>query len=289
MPRTRLVRGPRPSWSCLQLLWLIGWAVPAPAFAQAIRGVVLDDQNLAPVSGASVRLLAGETVILGREADALGRFFLPVPEDGRYLLEVARLGYVTARSQPVRVEQGDTVDVEFRVLPDALLLDPITVMGRSNRGRNLFERRRTEWGRGVFLGPEAIDSIAPRHPAEVFRAVDDVYVLWGFGELGSGGVGRLPSVRSTKGRGCLLYMVDRVPVRVEPWVDFMQPWAGSQLAAVVGEDVVAVEVYRSIREVPPDLARYTHEMRMDPIQGGRVAFRDRVNCGLVVFWTGAGW
>jgi hypothetical protein len=189
----------------------------------------------------------------------------------------------------VRVEQGDTVDVEFRVLPDALLLDPITVVGRSNRGRNLFERRRTEWGRGVFLGPEAIDSIGPRHPADVFRDVEDVYVLWDFGELGNGGVGRLPSVRSVKGRGCLLYMVDRVPVRPEPWVDFFQPWAGSQLAAVLGEDVVAVEVYRSIAEVPPDLARHTHQMRMESMQGGRVAFRDQVNCGLVVIWTSAGW
>lgn len=274
------------------LLWLLVCAAPAPAMAQAIHGVVVDDDSLQPVGYAAVRLVAGDVVVLGREADAEGRFLLPVPSEGDYRLEMERLGYETVRSQAIRVEEGDTIQVEFRVRANAVLLDPITVIGLSNRGRHRFERRRTDWGRGVFLTPEMIDSIAPRHPADVFRAVDKVYVRWGWGDLASGGRGRLPDVRSQLGRGCMMYMVNRIGVRPAPWVSIVQPWAGYQLAGLGGEEVVAVEVYRSYNEVPPELLRYTHisrSTRSDTDNSFGPPVVDLVNCGLVVFWTGEGW
>lgn len=255
-------------------------SLPSRAAAQAVRGIVVDDSNLSPVAGAMVRLVVDGELGNGRETDDEGRFFLAVDRDGEYQLEVARLGYATTRSQPFTIVQGDTLDVEFRVLPDAVLLAPITVTARSNRGRDLFERRREEWGRGIFLGPDEIAALAPDHPAKVLKGLENVDVRWGWGLSSSGMPGPIPSVRTVQGRGCVLYMVDYVPVRESLFGG--GDWAGYQLGSLGGEDIVAVEVYRSVLEVPKELQRYTY--RLSPSGGLGL-----VHCGLVVFWTGAGW
>lgn len=263
------------------LVALATLSAPTAVFAQAVRGVVVDDTNLAPVSAAMVRLVVGEELREGRETDAAGRFLMPLPGAGDFQLEVSRLGYRTARSQTFRVEGLDTVTVEFRIAPDAVLLDPITVTARSRLGRNLFERRRTEWGRGVFLDRRSIDSIAPSRPADVLEGVEDVVVRYEFGATGSGFMDLLPTVRSVRGRGCVLFMVDLVPVR-SLQEEETSDWAGYQLGLLEPDDIMAVEVYRSIREVPSELQRYTYVPRRD----GGIGL---VNCGLVVFWTRQGW
>jgi hypothetical protein len=88
----------------------------------------------------------------------------------------------------------------------------------------------------------------------------------------------------------MIFMVNRVPVLPEPWVSIHQPWAGYQLAALDGQDVVAVEVYRSFNEVPPEFLRHTHQMRSVANEGSFGPMtEDLVNCGMVVFWTREGW
>ena len=89
------------------------------------------DWDSTRVPAASVRLVRDGVAGLGTQTDDKGDFFLPVPESGVFQLEVSRLGYGTSLSQPVAEEEGDTVTVEFRVRPDAVVLDPITVVGRS--------------------------------------------------------------------------------------------------------------------------------------------------------------
>jgi len=267
---------------CLLLL------IRTPTAAQAIRGIVVDDINQTRVPAAAVRLVKDGERGRGTQTDEEGGFFLLLPERGEFQLEVSRLGYETTLSQLVRVELGDTVSVEFRVRPDAVLLDPITVVGRSSRGRNAFGRRQLEWDRGIFLTPAMIDSISPDHPAEVLKGLEKVDVRWGWGVNSHGMAGRMPSVRTVLGRGCLLYMVDFVPVQAEPWA--AGDWAGYQLSSLMGKDIVAVEVYRSVLETPPELRRYTDQFR--PVWNSRrmgVTYQESIHCGLVVFWTGAGW
>jgi hypothetical protein len=210
-----------------------------------------------------------------------------VPGRGEYQLEVAGFGYRTARSQSFRVEANDTLSVEFRVLPDAILLEPLTVMGRANLGRHAFERRRTEWGEGIFLTPAQIDSIAPRHPADVFRKMDKVLLRWGAERLNdSHGSWAVPSISSQLGRGCLVYMVNHVLVSPR-----QNPWTGYQLSGLTPSDVVAVEVYRSAREVPPELRSLTHQSWFTPNEtpGRPATLEDITNCGIVVIWTNHGW
>ena len=266
---------------------LLGFA-HAPGSAQAIRGVVVDDLSLTQVPSALVRLVRNGEAGAAILTDDHGAFFLSVPEAGQYRLQVSGLGYETALSQVVEVERGDTLSVEFRVRPDAVVLDPITVLSRSRRGRNTFENRRSEWDRGIFLTPAMVDSIAPTYPAELLKGLEKVDVRWGWGTSSTGMPGPMPSVRTVMGRGCVLYMVDFVPVQAEPWAT--SDWAGSQLSSLAGKDIVAVEVYRSVLEVPPELRRYTDQFRPVWNSGSMgVRYQESIHCGLTVFWTRAGW
>ena len=272
------------------LVLLLGFAGLSPrgARAQAIRGVVVDDNSLTPVPGAMVRLVRGNGPGLGTETDDEGRFLLPVDAGVEYRLQVGRLGYETALSRELAVESGDTLSVEFRVLPDAVLLDPITVVAHSRRGRDAFDRRRVDWDRGFFISPAMVDSVSPRYPAELLKGLDKVDVRWGWGVSSSGMPGPMPSVRTVLGRGCMLYMVDFVPVRPEPWA--RGDWAGYQLSSLAGDDIVAVEVYRSVLEVPPELRQYTNQSSTTwSLQSYRPLQQDKIHCGLTVFWTRAGW
>jgi hypothetical protein len=262
--------------------------LPVPISPQAIRGVVMDDTNRAPVLGTLVQLLSAGEGIRAAETDREGRFFFPLPGGGEYRLAVSGLGYETALSQPLSVERGDTVTVQLWVSPDAVLLDPLTVLGRSRRGRDAFDRRRRDWDRGIFITPAMLDSIAPKHPAEVLKGLEKVDVRWGWGVSSTGRAGPIPEVRTVLGRGCMLYMVDFVPVQPPPWVP--RDWSGPQLSSLEGDDLAAVEVYRFVLEVPPELRRYTDRFR--PIWSERsmgIQYQEDIHCGLTVFWTRSGW
>lgn len=263
------------------------------ASAQAVRGVVIDDQSLSGVGTATVRLVQGGKPGRGTETDAQGRFFLALPGGGAYRLQVSRIGYRTTRSQMFDVGRHDTISVEFRIAPHAVLLDPIVVTARSRSGRSIFEERRKDWGKGIYLTPYQIDSMNLRAPADIFRKMPEVKLQWSFGERRDGSRGEIPTVVSELGPGCMLYMVNRVWVEPPPWADSAQSnvgwfsdegaakkskedWSSYQLAGLLPEDIAAVEVYRTIAEVPPSLRRFTHDYPW-------------VNCGLVVIWTKSAW
>jgi hypothetical protein len=256
--------------------------------AQTIRGVVVDDINLKPVPTARVRLLFDDEVRVTAETDTQGRFTLTSFSPGHYRIEVSRLGYETSLSQVIPIEGEDTVSVEFRVRPDAIVLSPLTIVGHSRRGRDQFERRRLSADRGIFITPEMVDSIAPNHPVDVLKGLEEVDVRWGWGRNSTGSPGPIPSVRTVLGTGCLLYLVDFMQVNPPPWVG--GDWSSFLLGGLAGKEVVAVEVYRSVLEVPDELRRYTSRVRtVQNPRTGRFGIQDSSMCGLVVFWTKQGW
>lgn len=258
---------------------LVGAGIPAAPLGaqQAFRGTVIDDATGRGVPQASVTLLRDGSAVSAVAADDEGSFFLPTELVGEVVLEAAALGYATARSQAVELMSGDTLTVEIRVLPDAILMAPLLVTGNSNLGRNLFERRRSEWGKGVFLGPEQIAAMELRHPADVFRDRNDMRIRWRWGRTLSGATGPLPDIRTYRGSGCLKYMVDRTPVRL-PGSRSAQPdpWTIFPLDGLQPEDIRAVEIYRYVGEAPPEIRRHA-------------TWDDEAMCGLVVIWTWVGW
>lgn len=256
----------------------------SPPAVQRVVGTLVDDESLTPVTGAAVTALRvdgpddeAEGVPAGRaRTDGAGGFVIELDRPGHYRLRAEALGYALTTSRPVEVA-GAEVTVDFRILPQAILMEPLLVTARRGTGRDLFYRRMDEWGRGVFLTPEAIDSIAPRvHPAEVFRGRDDTWLSWqGTGRFGA----PIPALRSLRGEGCLGILVDRVPVVRRPG-DTGSIWDNYPLDTLLPQDIEAVEYYRFVGEAPPELRRFAR-----PADPGR----SQVQCGLVVFWTRNGW
>jgi hypothetical protein len=106
-----------------------GAAVPPSAPAQVVEGRILDATDGTPVPQAVVRLVGpeGETVVSTLSAGD-GRFRLAPPQPGTWRLEVQRIGYEPAHRE-VTLEEGETHEIEWRLSPDAMLLDPLVVIG----------------------------------------------------------------------------------------------------------------------------------------------------------------
>ncbi|MGD2124171.1 MAG: hypothetical protein PVJ76_20650, partial [Gemmatimonadota bacterium] len=130
-----------------------------------------------------------------------------------------------------------------------------------------FRERMENWGKGIYMTPEMVDSINPRHPADVFRGQEKTWLSWYWG-----GRMAVPRVKTYLGRGCVSYLLDGRSVDPGFWGNL---WEDSPLGWITGKDVVAVEYYRYIGEVPPELRRFADD--------------DGHMCGLVVFWTALGW
>lgn len=277
----------------------------APLHGQTVRGRVVDDVELVPVYDARIVLVRPETpadsgvanmVDVGSAVtDSAGYFRIEAPGGGRYRLRAERIGYATTLSQPFRVGDVEIVTVEFWLQPDAVLLDPVIVTARSSRGRSEFHRRMEEWGRGLFVTPEMVDSLDPVHPAHLLEGLDEVKVEWETGYTSTGERTLVPDVKTELGRGCMAYSVDGRRATTAPW-DPSNPWTLFPLDGVRADDVVAVEVYRSLYEAPPELRNAASRMVPDahpatnPVSGTtRQWALDEYACGITVFWTRQGW
>lgn len=283
------------------LVLLLAAQLPGASLrAQAIKGHLLDDEQLTPVGGATITLLVGEergVQVMTRDD---GSFFIPLQAWGTYRLEAQRIGYGTTTSQPFLVERADTVTVDFRVLPDAVLLAPLVVTTHTNQGRNVFYRRMENWDQGIFVTPEMVDSIQPRHPADVLRHQPKVWLSWGWArDPETGSAGPVPKIHTFMGSGCLSYLIDGRPIR-RPRFSRTPVWLDWPMSMLEGKDIVAVEIYRHISEVPLEIRNAADEIYNGqsppgvPEVTGTMA--DRVQqdfvegtCGLVNFWTRVGW
>ncbi|MEQ9570367.1 MAG: carboxypeptidase-like regulatory domain-containing protein [Longimicrobiales bacterium] len=270
-------------------------ASPGSAAAQTIRGRLVDDATDGVIAGANLTLLTEDGDVLDRAlSDSLGVFLLDA-ELGSLHIEAQRIGYRTTRSLLFDMNRLDTLDVEFRIDAEAVLLAPILVTATDPPGEDLFEERKA-LGEGFFYTPELLDSIRPdEYVAEIFRARDRrTWMRWSFGMKEDGSTGPMPSVITRLGRGCLKYVVDRIPV-ARPFFDGPRgrgvapptEWGVPPLSTLHPDDLVAVEVYRAPHELPPG---FVDELR--PRNGQeQEALREinRLECGVVVFWTEDGW
>jgi len=194
------------------------------------------------------------------------------------------LGYATTVSQAFEITSEDTLTVRFVLAPSAVLLDPMVIVGNTNRGMRRFSDHMGEWGKGLFLTPEMIDSMAPRHYGDVFRKQEGIWLSWGWGQLSTGTQGPIPTVRTYQGTGCMTYVVDRI--RIGPTNRYL-------IEAIDPKSIVAVEIYRSPGEVPPDLRHQGDEESNLPRTGsfGLATYSNPKfwECGVVVYWTTRGW
>jgi hypothetical protein len=152
-----------------------------PGFAQAVRGVVTDDDSSLPVAEASVSVIgtAGAVAAMAT-SDSLGRFFMPLPHAGSFTLRVTRVGYRELVEALPDVPAGVEISVHIRISAAAVVLDPIRVTGRREFNamlmRGYYERaaRRGQRGDGRFLMREQLDRMVVSQTSDYLRQVPSV-------------------------------------------------------------------------------------------------------------------
>jgi hypothetical protein len=215
-----------------------------------LAGVVRDSATGAPIPHAEILI----NIMNRREvADAEGRFTMFTLPSGRHLVLVRAIGY-RAVGVPVQIALRGTTRVEFVLSSEAVELDSVIVTERpSMRGIGIgvegFEERRRTRPFGIF-----IDSTRLRRN----EVLDLTSTLRQAGVEVSGGVavGRrtMRSLRRGSTHCPLAIYLDGIRVDMS-------------LRDLTVSSVQAMEVYRSVAQIPPQYDRLDQE------------------CGVMLIWT----
>jgi hypothetical protein len=273
------------------VLALVAWRSSAGA-AQVVTGRVLEADTRKPIAGARVTLRpVADTTVTGALAISRddGGFSAHPRSVGRYLVEVARLGFRPQRRGPFDLQPDAPVELEIVLPIIPVTLDPVTVTAEINAGLlqrvGFYDRQRADFGQ--FITREQIESRRASRPTDLLRAIP--------------GVGIVPDPRSPgkvrlQMRGTHLAQAGACAPRV--FVDGLiairgdsrpvgragtakdneiaNPFDGDprtpepSLDDMVNPDQIeAIEVYRSASQVPAEF-------------GGAGIF---TRCGVVVIWT----
>jgi hypothetical protein len=194
------------------------------------------------LSGTPIRATSG----------ADGRFRIAQVPPGSYPLRVSHVGFATV-SDSVTVEYAATAQVTVTLSVDAVALEPITVTTRAFQLDRVGFYTRQQQFRGVFITRDQIRDMPLRVSSDLMRSIPGVQVVQG-GVTGNRVVGRLNCPFN--------YVVNGSPVGL-----------GFELDEIAIDAIAALEIYRSLNEVPGEFA---------PLSSSR-----RGACGVIVIWTRA--
>jgi len=237
-------------WALCAIL-AIGLLAPRDARAQrrgsgSLAGRIVDQVTREPISGAHV-LLVGTRVAIS--TDSAGRFGMQSLPNGEVTFEVRALGYRMGRWQ-LTLPIGMTVERVFEMTPQNLALDTLVVEAprdRNWRSADGFEMRRQR-GIGHFITPEMIQERQANVLNDLLQTVPGVLTSCGGGSC------------------YVMMMASGINCRPEWFLD------GFPATNAVGWDfpvrtVRAVEIYRSLFEVPPEFQRAN------------------LRCGVIAIWS----
>jgi hypothetical protein len=126
-----MLRLPGTAWFRVFLVFLL--AAPC-ASAQIVRVRALEDSSRAPIGGAIVRLLRGDSTLAQGLTNPVGRVTLRAPAPGRYLLRVSRIGYAVSAPIPIDVAAGETRGIDLALPAVRVSLPTIVVRGQKQCG-----------------------------------------------------------------------------------------------------------------------------------------------------------
>jgi hypothetical protein len=227
-------------------------ASAGPGAAQTVTGRLLDTSTGRPIESGTLALVSEGATVASAATDTSGNFVLTAPRAGSYSLRAERIGYRTAETAPLDLGARDTLQVEFRLSVDAVAMNPITVIGYSQRPSGqlggFYDRQRSAIG-GQFITREDIDRRSPTYVTDLLRTVPGVLVRPGPG-------GNIVVVRG----GCVpRVFLDGVPITL----------AGTSIDELVHPaDLEGIEVYRGPSELP--------------------ALFSQGACGAIALWTRRG-
>lgn len=230
---------------------LLASAAPTALGAQIVSGTLMEAESRSPIAGGLMTLIDDDSAGVARvETDSAGRFSLTIPRSGSYRVHAQRPGFRDVGSSALGIGARDTVQVEFTLARDAVMLEPLVVKARTRRlttaARRFYERAESRLA-GTFITRADIEKSNPMRTSDLFH--------------------RIPGVRLTPmpgGNNVTVRGTCRPAVFVDGvWIngyrsidDLAQPM-----------DVEGLEVYRSAHEAPP---QYTGI---------------RAGCAVVLIWT----
>lgn len=237
-------------------------ALPHSAAAQELRGELLDTDTRRPVAMALVALLdTTMTVVHEVVTDEAGGFTLRAPRAGAYVVVAERIGYRRAVDGILRLDAGETREVEFFIRPEPLELGSLLVTARRDRTEFILESvgffDRMRLGHGHFITPSRLAEQRAFNTRDLLRSIPRVTVqdngLRGVSVFFRGGA---------SGQCTPQGWVDGVMVTTTPTAP------GFVLEEVVSiEDIEAMELYPGAASVP---------QRFGGINAG---------CGAIIIWT----
>ena len=162
--------------------------VPLAARAQQVEGRVVNDEDDSPVAGATVVLEDTAGGMLRRVvADDAGRFRLWHNRPGSFRLTVERIGYATVAGHPIRLDSAGVVEVEVRMRPEAVAIEPIRVLARREVARRtvdqFYERMERLADRGHFMTREDIEASNAPLPALALAFAPSTWVRGSKGSI----------------------------------------------------------------------------------------------------------
>lgn len=163
------------------LFVLVGLLLPAAAAGQQVQGRVIDDAEETPVAGATVALEDSTGRVIRRVVvDDQGTFWIWHTEAGDFRLSAKRIGYATVAAQPVRLDSAHVVEVEIRMRPRAVPVEPLRVVARREiepfTPDEFYDRMSRLEDRGSFLTREDIEDSGARLPSLAVAWVPGTWV-----------------------------------------------------------------------------------------------------------------
>lgn len=157
----------------LLLAFAILLILPAQGWGQVLRGAVMEEETGAAIPFAEVSLMdASGRALQSVVSDSLGEFRLEALAADSFAVRIQRFGYASVTSPLFRIERGEVVAIEARLSPEAVALEPVTVVTRRRapaRLRRFYERAETSHGR--IYTREEIERIRPATIRHLLRSV----------------------------------------------------------------------------------------------------------------------
>lgn len=233
-----------------RLLPVILLGLPAPLAAQAVlTGRIIHDSTRAGLS--EVEILIPSTSAKAT-TDARGRFTLPGLPPGVADVIVRKIGF-----RPVKIRtlvfRADTLDVEVRLAPAVVELEPIVVTAAAvPRGMEAFAERRLK-GLGAFIDATRLRKNDDRLLADLFRGIAGVRVNPGQNN---------EAFAISNRTNCLMAI----------WMDGARVYTSGSgfpfnLNQISPNQLEGIEIYRGSSETPIELSGANSD------------------CGTIVLWT----
>ena len=257
---------PRPAARALIVCTTVGLVMSAPLSAQTIVGTVRDGASKAPIPSVLITVLDSvDRPVRILTGDRTGHFALTM-SPGTYAIDVRHPGYQQATTTAAPLKAGDTVAVTLDLVAVPVTLDTVVTKDTTKRGffsvtpGREFVARHYALGKGIivsgweiehsgkllseYLGtlPGIILTGSIPHPVNnPFRGWSPPAIPAANGQY----------LVSAYGQQCLYARIDRYS-----FFGMMMQWNAGQATDIDKllklSDVMAVEVYRDIREVPPE-------------------------------------